>query len=278
MDGSLRSRAEQLASEIASQAKTAEVLNGLMRLMMKSALERMLNSEVDVHLGRRAVVGTAEAEQPSAGSPTATEPPVPRASVAKRSFNDAVIAFRRGYRVEKASSAGSLTDPQIPLPSSTKASLAAPAVNGSSPPANRTARCTNASRREQRVCNSGTDSSPAYRLTASKQSVEAINRAQIAVRFSDANQLGQRSQLDQGDRGLQPRVVRESPAGPARFRRRARFALPSLRSQGASVHGISARLRPVCRGAVSGHYRKIPPSVSQYAGLGHRRHGALGRL
>src|ERR1700686_2165288 len=60
MDGSLRTRAEQLASEIASQAKTAEDLNGLMRLMMKSALERMLNSEMDVHLGRKALVPGAE--------------------------------------------------------------------------------------------------------------------------------------------------------------------------------------------------------------------------
>ena len=49
MDASLQSRAEQLAGEIASQARTAEDLNGLMRLMMKSALERMLNTEMDVH-------------------------------------------------------------------------------------------------------------------------------------------------------------------------------------------------------------------------------------
>ena len=59
MDVSLRSRAEELASEIASQAKTAEDLNGLMRLMMKSALERMLNSEMDVHLGRRTLASAA---------------------------------------------------------------------------------------------------------------------------------------------------------------------------------------------------------------------------
>ena len=51
MDASLQLRAEQLATEFASQAKTAEDLNGLMRLMMKSALERMLNTEMDVHLG-----------------------------------------------------------------------------------------------------------------------------------------------------------------------------------------------------------------------------------
>lgn len=52
MDASLRTRAEQLAAEMASQAKTAEDLNGLMRLMMKSAMERMLDTEMDVHLGR----------------------------------------------------------------------------------------------------------------------------------------------------------------------------------------------------------------------------------
>jgi hypothetical protein len=53
MDASLHKRAEQLATEFASQARTAEDLNGLRRLMMKSALERMLNTELDVHLGRR---------------------------------------------------------------------------------------------------------------------------------------------------------------------------------------------------------------------------------
>src|SRR5271170_5864779 len=66
MDASLQSRAEQLAGEIASQARTAEDLNGLMRLMMKSALERMLNTELDVHLGRKALPATAgEATSPA---------------------------------------------------------------------------------------------------------------------------------------------------------------------------------------------------------------------
>jgi putative transposase len=64
MDASLRTQAEQLASEFASQARTAEDLNQLMRLMMKSALERMLDTEMDVHLGRRQLdtVGNIEAE------------------------------------------------------------------------------------------------------------------------------------------------------------------------------------------------------------------------
>src|ERR1041385_2958536 len=75
MDGSLQSRAEQLASEIASQAKTAEDLNGLMRLMMKSALERMLNSEMDVHLGRKALApGGEPLAVPSNGAEPSTTP------------------------------------------------------------------------------------------------------------------------------------------------------------------------------------------------------------
>ena len=53
MDASLESKAEQLAAEFATQATTIEELNALVRVMMKSGLERMLNSEMDVHLGRR---------------------------------------------------------------------------------------------------------------------------------------------------------------------------------------------------------------------------------
>jgi transposase-like protein len=60
MDASLRTRAEQLAHEIASQATTAEDLNGLLGQMMKSAMERMLDSEMDVHLGRRSSTASPE--------------------------------------------------------------------------------------------------------------------------------------------------------------------------------------------------------------------------
>jgi transposase-like protein len=41
-----------LAEELAGQATTLEDLNGVMRSLMKSALERMLNTELEVHLGR----------------------------------------------------------------------------------------------------------------------------------------------------------------------------------------------------------------------------------
>jgi transposase-like protein len=85
MDASLQSRAEQLASEFASQAITAEDLNGLMRLMMKSALERMLNTELDVHLVRKALPGSASDEQ-GPGGPTAATQPSPAGS-GKRSPN-----------------------------------------------------------------------------------------------------------------------------------------------------------------------------------------------
>lgn len=53
MDESLQSRAEELASEFAESSTTIGELNQLMRVMMKSGLERMLNTEMDVHLGRR---------------------------------------------------------------------------------------------------------------------------------------------------------------------------------------------------------------------------------
>lgn len=68
MDAGLQARAAQLATEFAVEAKTAEDLNGLMRLMMKSALERMLNTEMDVHLGRKGlpVAALAESGEPPA--------------------------------------------------------------------------------------------------------------------------------------------------------------------------------------------------------------------
>src|SRR4029079_14551411 len=92
MDAFLQSRAEQLATEFANQAKTAEDLNGLMRLMMKSALERMLNSELDVHLGRRpspqAAVTELAPDELSSDEPPPCAPSMPAAAgTQKRSLN-----------------------------------------------------------------------------------------------------------------------------------------------------------------------------------------------
>ena len=92
MDVSFQSRAEQLASEFASQARTAEDLNGLMRLMMKSALERMLNTELDVHLGRKRLSGD---DQPLTETLAATEQSPRPGGQGKRSPN------RRNGRSQK---------------------------------------------------------------------------------------------------------------------------------------------------------------------------------
>lgn len=76
MDASLQRKAEELAGEFAGQATTAEDVNGLLRLMLKSALERMLNTEMDVHLGRRpGALPEARADGPACVEPVAK--PVP---------------------------------------------------------------------------------------------------------------------------------------------------------------------------------------------------------
>ncbi len=68
MDEIVKRKAEQLASEIATQAKTLDDLNGLLRTLMKSALERMLDTEMDVHLGRKAIAALPTDDAPSSGS------------------------------------------------------------------------------------------------------------------------------------------------------------------------------------------------------------------
>mgnify|MGYP001791860234 CR=1 FL=1 len=56
MDATLKLKAEQLAGALATQAQTIDDVNGLIRTLMKSALERMLDTEMDVHLGRHSSV------------------------------------------------------------------------------------------------------------------------------------------------------------------------------------------------------------------------------
>jgi transposase-like protein len=64
MDAILKTQAEQLARDMATQVSTLDDLNSLFREMMKTALERMLNTEMDVHLGRRQLPATADAHGP----------------------------------------------------------------------------------------------------------------------------------------------------------------------------------------------------------------------
>jgi transposase-like protein len=69
MDETLKLKAEQLAGDIAAQAQTLDDLNGLIRTLMKSALERMLDTEMDVHLGRKTVAALPPAELGPAAAP-----------------------------------------------------------------------------------------------------------------------------------------------------------------------------------------------------------------
>jgi putative transposase len=103
MDEALQSRVEVLAHEFAGQARTIEDVNELMRLMMKSALERMLNTEMDVHLGRRPLV--VASDQPPATATTRAELPEVETEPAKKSPN------RRNGRSKKTvrSDTGELT-------------------------------------------------------------------------------------------------------------------------------------------------------------------------
>ena len=59
MNAILTKKADELAKEFAGQATTLEELNSAMRALMKSALESMLNTELDVHLGRASLSGQA---------------------------------------------------------------------------------------------------------------------------------------------------------------------------------------------------------------------------
>jgi len=72
MDATLKLKAEQLASEIASQAKTLDDVQDLFRTLLKSALERMLDTEMDVHLGRKTIAAlpavAAEPDGQAAGA------------------------------------------------------------------------------------------------------------------------------------------------------------------------------------------------------------------
>jgi transposase-like protein len=52
MDAMLRGKAEELAKEIAVSISTQQELGDVMRLMTKSVIERMLDAEMDVHLGQ----------------------------------------------------------------------------------------------------------------------------------------------------------------------------------------------------------------------------------
>jgi putative transposase len=87
MDAILTEKAAQLANEIATQAKTLDDLNGLLKGMMKSALERMLDTEMDVHLGRKTL----------SESMTACAAPVGTSSTAEATSSQGAKNRRNGH-------------------------------------------------------------------------------------------------------------------------------------------------------------------------------------
>jgi putative transposase len=60
MDAILKTQVEKLANDIAGQASTLDDVNGLMRSLLKTTLERMLNTEMEVHLGRHGQSGAGD--------------------------------------------------------------------------------------------------------------------------------------------------------------------------------------------------------------------------
>lgn len=70
MDATILKKTEELAKDFATSATTVEELNGLMKHLMGSALQRMLNSELDHHL--KSTVTTAASDD--ASSPDRTIP------------------------------------------------------------------------------------------------------------------------------------------------------------------------------------------------------------
>lgn len=73
MDAMLERKVADLAREIAEDAKTIGDVNGVLRLMMKSTLERMLDTEMDVHLGRRGAVVERAPGDPLTGQEAASD-------------------------------------------------------------------------------------------------------------------------------------------------------------------------------------------------------------
>jgi len=79
MDAILSKKAVELAKELAESTTTLNELSEVMRSLMKTALERMLNSEMDVHLG-----GNKSDAEKSQGDDLRGEGPLPSPSKNRR--------------------------------------------------------------------------------------------------------------------------------------------------------------------------------------------------
>lgn len=75
MDARLLQQAEELASQMAVGVRTIEDVNDVIRLMSKSIIERALDAEMDVHLGRGPGVGTVSVAELPTSAPGGQEGP-----------------------------------------------------------------------------------------------------------------------------------------------------------------------------------------------------------
>ena len=73
MDVALLKKTDELAKELAQNSTTLEDLNNVVRSLMKSTMERMLNTEMDVHLGRRLTSATGTENAAEMADQTAAE-------------------------------------------------------------------------------------------------------------------------------------------------------------------------------------------------------------
>jgi len=73
----MQSRIEELAVELAGEATTQEEVNALMRQMMKSVYEKMLDAEMDVHLGRVELPGVDQEDVVTSPGVTTNEDEAP---------------------------------------------------------------------------------------------------------------------------------------------------------------------------------------------------------
>ena len=88
MEAKLTAQAEQLAQELAGQAGTIDELNSLFRTLMKSSLQRMLNTEMDVHLGRK--------DAPATTDPPAEAPPADTARNRRNGYSPKTVQGELG--------------------------------------------------------------------------------------------------------------------------------------------------------------------------------------
>jgi len=91
MDAMLRDRAEELAKEIAVNISTQQELSDVMRMMTKSVIERILQAEMDVHLGHgcdasrpQGAMAVSEAGDRTAAAADASQVPPPNRKRAGR--------------------------------------------------------------------------------------------------------------------------------------------------------------------------------------------------